>query len=328
MLSNSLNRGFRGSFTGILITYLLILIASFFIRSNLGNYHFPNLFFNYFTSQIQSPFLILIINHILLLAGISLVAYIVSNEEIVDKLNYFPVYIFLLLNTIIINKEQVSLFLVGNIAVLYAIYKIFNSYRQERALSNIYNACFWISFTLYLNIANILIFPFIFICLAILRSFNWREYAVALIGFASPIFIYECLSYLFNFNQWYVFESIGEIFHGLQLPVFNIYFLPVIAITVLLFVLSILQVMADGFGNTVKKQKAKSIFLWLMLILVPTLFSSGITYESIFILYSIPLSFFIGEFFFNLRSVRLSNIFLTLLILCALFYLLKKTEIF
>lgn len=328
MLSNSLNRGFRGSFTGILITYLVIVVISFFIRTNLGNYHFPNLFFNYFTSQIQSPFLILILNHLLLLGGISLVGYIVSNEEIVDKLNYFPVLIFLLLNTLIVNKEQVSLFLTGNIAVLYGIYKIFNTYRQEHVLSNIYNACFWISFTLYLNITNIFIFPFIFICLAILRSFNWREYAVALIGFASPVFIYECLSYLFNFNQWYVFESIGEIYNGIQFPVFDLYFLPVIITTALLFILSILQAMADGFGNTVKKQKAKSCFLWLMVMLVPTIFSSGMTYESVFILYSIPLSFFIGEFFFNLRSIRLANIFLTLFMLSTLFYLFKKTGLF
>lgn len=328
MLSNSLNRGFRGSFTTILVTYVLIAGLSIFFKNDAGFYTYPNLFFNYLTSHIQSPFLIYLLNHFLLLGGISLVAYIVSNEEIVDKLNYFPVFIYLFLNVIIINKQQVSLFLVGNVAVLYSIYKIFNTYRQEHVLSNIYNACFWISVTLYLNIANIFIFPFIFVSLAILRPFNWREYAVALIGFFSPVFMYECLSYLFNFNQWYVFESMGELFKGLGLPVFNINFLPLMITTVLLFVFSIIQAMADGFGNTVKKQKAKSCFLWLMFMLIPTIFISGMSYESTFLLYSIPLSFFIGELFFNLRSTRIANILLVLFIFSTLFYLIKKTEWF
>ena len=327
MLGNSLNKGFRGSLVTISVLYLLLFTLSVFVKNSSENYYYPNIFYNYLTSQIHSEFLIFILNHGLLIGGISLIAYIVSNEEIVDKLNYFPVFIFLLINAMVLGKDRVSLFLVGNIAILYSVYKIFNTYRQEKVLSSIYNACFWISVTLYLNIANIFIFPFIFISLVVLRPFNWREYAIAIIGFISPIFIYECLSYLFNFNQWYVLEGIVELLSSLRSPLLNIDFLPFLIFTIFLFALSALSFLVDGFGNTVKKQKSKTCFFWYMILISPSIFVSGVNYEKILVLYSIPLCFFIGDFLFNIKRVRLTNLLLVLFIFSALFYFVKKTAL-
>lgn len=325
MLANSLNKGFRGSLVTILVLYLLVFTLSIFSENTSENYFYPNIFYNYLTAQITSDSLIFIINHLLLLAGMSLVAYIVSNEEIVDKLNYFSIVIYLLINAMALSKENISLFLLSNVAILYASYKVFNIYREVNVLSNIYNACFWIATTLFLNISNIFIFPVLFVALLILRPFSLREFAVAIIGFISPIFIYECLSYLFNFNQWYIFESLSELFSNFRLPLLNIYFLPFVIAISLLFLFTVFSMMAAGFGNTVKKQKAKSIFIWQLILTVPAIFTSGITYVNVFLLYAIPLSFLIGDFFFGIKRLRLANFLLMITILSALFYLVKKT---
>lgn len=327
MLANSLNRGFRGSFITILVIYLLILILSIFIKDPSEHYYFPNLFYNFLTAQINSGAVNFIMNHVLLLTGITIVSYIVSNEEIVDKLNYFPVLIFMLINATALSSEDISLMLLSNVAILYSVYKIFNIYRQENVLSYIYNACFWISVTLYLNISNIFIVPFLFVTLIILRPFYWREFAIALLGFISPIFIYECLSYLFNFNQWYIFESLHELFQHFRAPVFSTHFLPFFGLILLLFVLSLLSFLSQGFGNTVKKQKAKSCFLWYIVLVSPSVFTSGINYANTLLLFSIPLAFLSGEFFFNLKSTRWSNVLLTLTITALFYYLFRKIEL-
>lgn len=325
MFANSFNRGFRGSLTTLLVLYILVFSITFFIQKSEGFTYFPNIFYNYLAAKISSPFTILLFNHFLLIGGISLVALIVSNEEITEKLNYFPVLIFFVINIVSLNKDRVSLHLFGNIVILYSLFQLFNTYRKENVLSQIFNACFFLSIALYLNIANILLFPFIFISLAILRPFNWREFAMALIGFATPIFIYECISYLLNFNQWYIFESLAEMMSTLTFPVMNMNLLPLMIFIAILFVISIVSFLAEGLGNTVKKQKAKVCFFWFMIFFVPLFFISGSSYENILTVYSIPLAFLIGDMLFGLRSGKLVNILLFILILSTLFYLAKRT---
>ncbi len=324
MFANSFNRGFRGSITTLLVLYLLVFSLSFFIKKSADLSFYPNIFYNYLASKVSSPFVILLINHLLLIGGLSLVALMVSNEEITDKLNYFPVLIFFVINLVGINKDRISLYLFSNIVILYSLFQIFNTYRKDDVLSQIFNACFFLSSALYLNIANILLFPFIFIALVILRPFSWREFVMAIIGFITPVFIYECSSYLFNFNQWYVFESLGEMFSTFKPHVLNMNLLPFIICVALLFIFSIVNFLAEGLGNTVKKQKAKTCFFWFMVLITPLFLISGSSYENIFSIYSIPLSFLIGDFLFGLRSARFVNILSFILVLSTLFYIIKK----
>jgi hypothetical protein len=307
--------------------YLLIFFLSFFIKKNTDLSFYPNIFYNYLAAQVQSPFVILIINHVLLISGLSLVALIVSNEEITDRLNYFPVLVFFVINIVTLNKDRISLYLFSNIIILYSLFQIFNTYRKDHVLSQVFNACFFISAALYLNIANIFLFPFIFIAISILRPFNWREFVIAVMGFICPVFIYECLSYLFNFNQWYVFESLGEMFGSFKSPVLNLNFLPFLIVTGLLLIFSIIGFMVEGLGNTVKKQKAKTCFFWFLVLIAPLFFISGSSYENIMLLYSIPLCFLTGDFLYGLRSARFVNILLFVLVLSTLYYLVKKTAL-
>lgn len=327
MFANSFNRGFRGSISTLLIVYLLVFSLSFFIKKNADLSFYPNIFYNYFAAKIQSPFVILLINHLLHVGGLSLVALIVSNEEITDKLNYFPVLVFFVMNIVILNKDRISLYLFGNIIVLYSLLQIFNTYRKEQVLSQVFNACFFLSVALYLNIANIFLFPFVFVAIGILRPFNWREVVMAILGFICPLFIYECLSYLFNFNQWYIFESLGEMFVSFKRAQFNLNFLPFLITIALLLIISIISFLAEGLGNTVKKQKAKTCFFWLMMLIAPVFFISGSSYENVVVFYSIPLSFLIGDFLFGLRSSRFVNVLLLVLIFSTLYYLIKKTAL-
>jgi hypothetical protein len=315
VFANSFNRGFRGSITTLLIVYLLIFSLSFFIKKSTDLSFYPNIFYNYLAAKFQSPFAILIINHFLLIGGLSLVALIVSNEEITDKLNYFPVLIFFVINIVTLNKDRISLYLFSNIIVLYSLFQIFNIYRKDHVLSQIFNACFFLAAALYLNIANIFLFPFVFIALSILRPFNWREVVIAILGFICPVFIYECLSYLFNFNQWYIFESLGEMFGSFKSPALNMNFLPFLIVTVLLLILSIVSFMVEGLGNTVKKQKAKTCFFWFIVLIVPLFFISGSSYENIISFYSIPLCFLIGDFLFGMRSARFVNILVFIMVI-------------
>ena len=325
MLAGSLNKGFRGSFAAVLVTYLLIAFFSFFSKTESDSYTYPNIFYNYLSAQIESEWVVLICNHLLLLFGSGLIIYIISNEEVTDKQNFIPVYIFLLINAMAVVKYGLSLFMLSNVVVLYAILQIFRIYRLEHALHHVFSACFWISVSVYLNVVNLFFIPFLFTTLLILRPFYWREFANALLGFITPIFMYECMAYLFNSNQWYVFESTGELFSHFKIPDFSFSYLPFFGVLMLLFTFSVFYFLSNGLGNSVKKQKAKSSFFWFLIFLSPAIFTTGMNDINTLVLLSIPLSFLSGDFLFLIRSRRLANIILVLLTGSALYYLIVNS---
>jgi hypothetical protein len=325
VIAGRLNKGFRGSFPAIFTIYLLIAFLSLFISSASENYYYPNIFYNFLSGLIQSDWMILILNHLLLIGGLSLTGYIISNEEITEKQNYFPAFIFLLINAMVIGKDRLSLFMLSNLVMLYAIFQIFRIYRRENVLGFIFTSCFWISVSIYLNVVNVFFIPFIFISLFILRPFYWRELANAALGFITPVIIYECVSYLFNFNQWYVFESIAELFSNFKIPLLNIHYLPFLVVSSLILIFSFLYFIANGLGNTVKKQKAKSCFFWFILLVSPAIFTAGVNYSNVLVLISIPVSFLVGEFLFQIKSLKLSNFFLLLLMVASFYFMIHKS---
>lgn len=325
MLVRRLNSGFRGSLWFLIVFYAILLVLNLLGKNTNETAYYPNIFYNYFENQINSDFAVFLINQLILIGGLSFVAYIISNEEIVEKLNYFPLFIFLVLNVIIADKERVSAFLLSNVIVLYIMYKLFDTYRKDNVLSNLFNACFWASVSLFLNITNVFIFPVIFISLLVLRPFNWREFAISILGAIAPVFIYECIAYLVNFNQWYIFESIPMLFANFKAPGFSFQIIPLFVVIALLFLLSMLFYMLSGLGNTVKKQKAKSIFFWFLLFVVPAVFTAGMSYIKILTIFSIPLSFLIGDYFFQIKKTKLTNVLLVLILISLMYFFVSKT---
>ncbi len=324
MLAKRLNSGFRGILWFFIVIYAIILTLNLLAKVENEIIFYPNIFYNYFESLIKVPFIVFLSNQIALFVGLALVGYIISNEEIVEKVNYFPFFIFLLLNASISDKERVSSFLLSNVIFLYVIYRILDTYRKENVLSNLFNASFWASVSLFLNIINVFIFPVIFISLFVLRPFNWRELIISLLGAIAPVFIYECLAYLVNFNQWYIFESLPMLFSAFKLPVFSIYNLPLFIFTSLLLIVSIFYYLVNGLGNTVKKQKSKSVFFWFILFVLPSVFTPGMGYVKVLSLFSIPISFLVGEYLFQVKRTKITNIIVVLLIFTTVYLLIGK----
>ncbi|MGE0567544.1 MAG: DUF6427 family protein [Bacteroidia bacterium] len=308
-----------------ILFFLFLVLGTFSVKSD-GGFIYPNLYFNYLSSQLDSPVLIMLINQILLALGMVLVGYIVSNEEITEKQNYLPVIIYFFIGSAGIYRNQISIFLLNNLFILFAILKFLSTYRKDSALSELFIACFWLSISFYFNSGNIFIIPFIFIAMVIYRPFIWKEYLICMLGLIIPIYMYEMLAYTFEFNQWYFFESLATLFNKFRQPVFKINFLPFLSSLILLFIMSIFYFIAQGLGNTVKKQKTKTTFFWMMLCLLPMIFTFGLSYSHILILYAVPVSFLIGEYLFEFNSKKLINISCFVLLITSLFYLLSKTN--
>ena len=317
MFARLLNKGFRGSLVLIVSLIPVFFLLHFFAGKAIEQEFYPNLFYNYFTQFVQSRWAITLLNLLFVGLGLVLVNLIGVNQEIGDKQNYFPVFLYLLVSTTCINPLQVSSQALTNVFILFALFRLLQTYRSEEGLSEIYSAAFWLTVSSFITISSIICLPLFFITLSILRPFHWRDWVIAVIGFIAPIFLYECLAYLSNFNQWYLFDAIGQFFEDMQVPAFSEYYLPLAIALFLLLMLSIFQSLMQGFGNTVKKQRAKSILLWLLFFSLFAAFSGGANTSSILMLYAIPLCFFVGDFLFQLKQIKITNTLLAVLLLCS-----------
>jgi hypothetical protein len=312
-----LNKGFRGSLVLLISLYLVSAVLVYFAPVALEQEYYPNLFYNYFAQYIDNKFLILLVNFLFIGIGVLLVSLIAVNEEIVDKQNYFPVFLYLLLCVVSVNPLQVTSQIFTNIFVLFSVYRLLNIYRKENALKEIFEAAFWLCCSAFITISSIISFPLFFIILLILRPFNWREWSIALLGFFMPLFMYESMAYLSDFNRWYLPEATLLFFQYLRVPSFSEYYLPLTVTLIVLLVFSVFYYLGHGFGNTVKKQKTKAILLWFLFFSLFGFFSGGANSSSILLTYAFPLAFFIGDYLFSMKRIKITNTILAIVLFCA-----------
>ncbi|MBK9282840.1 MAG: hypothetical protein IPM51_00810 [Sphingobacteriaceae bacterium] len=302
------------------ISALLLVCAgaSIFAAQNVENSLFPNLFYNFFAKEIQSQYAKVLINYGVLAICLIILNFITLRQEIVEKQNFFPLFLFAVLNVAAIQPGQLNAQILTNFFILISLYKILKSYREEFVLNEIFESSFYISLSAFISFTAIINFPVYFIALSILRPFNWKEWIVALIGFLAPVFIYESIAYLSNFNQWYFIKAAKMFFNDFKFPTFSEYYLPLVAIIVLLFIAALFKMFSFGLGNTVKKQKAKTIFLWFTLFNIFGILSGGMNSSELILIFSIPFAFILGDFFYSIKQTKISNTLLTLLFICIL----------
>lgn len=324
MFASVLNKGIRGGIAFLAAFFFICAIASYFSFTGIEFNNYPNLFYNFFANKIQSKFLIVTLNYSFIALGALIISFIAVKQEVVEKQNYFPVFIFLLLSAACVNPFQLSPQIFTNVFVLYAIYKLLETYREENSLNHIFIAAFWLSVSSFISISSIINVPLFFITLLILRPFYWREWLVAIIGFASPLLLFESVAYLSDFNQWYFIKAAQLFFNSPKFPSFSEYFVPLSILLAVLFIISLISNLINGFGNTVKKQRTKSFLLWFAFMSVFGFFSGGSNTSSIILTYALPVSFFIGDFLFSLKQIKIANTVLTLLIFCVLIIFLAE----
>lgn len=208
--------------------------------------------------------------------------------------------------------------------LLLALENIFDAYRKSNKLA--YE--FFLA-GIYLAIGSLfysylLFFIFIlWISLAILKPFNWREWVFTILGTALPL--YFCFSYFYilydqPFRLWNDFVAVF-LYPSVRV-VYSVPFFVFLGLTIVLIALSS-QFIAKTY--TAKKnlpRKAFTIFLWLFLNSMVVFFliknaSAGLVY-----LAAIPISYLFANYFALLKSEFWGNVFLV-----AMFVLLTAIHV-
>lgn len=267
-------------------------------------YFFDN-HFSYFFYQIAAFLTILL--------GAFFVNFLAIEQEITSKTNYLPAFLYVLFAFAASSYGKVEPILIANLFVLPSLYFLINSYRQDYALAEFFKSGLFLGLASFFCIHYIVIFPIGFIALIILRPFNWREWAVLLIGLLTPLYFYISICYLTSSSTFAVFGMMQEATSSLQKPILSEYYMILVFMTILVFIFSVLHYLGKGFGGKVKTKKAKFILLWMFFLCLIMVFFEQMS-DMVLLPCVIPLSIIIGDYLSEIKQLKIANTLLVLFI--------------
>lgn len=327
MVVGTLKKGLKGALP-VLITFFVIFISFslFSVKPSLSD-DSANILYNLLKQSCTGKIQINLINFLALGLGAFLISVYTIKQEVVEKQNYIPAFLYVFLSSITLNSNLIHPSLVANIFILIALIYITDTYREVYVQSQIFNSAFFISLSMFFYI-NYAFFVFIFfICLVILRPFNWREWLIGVLGLIAPVFIYGCVGYLINYNYYDFFTHLGGLFYYFQKPLISEYFYPLMACLLILLILGAIKHFGKGLGSKIKTQKNMGIIYWLMVLSGINFISKNNNYYFPLIASVIPISILLSDYFYKIKQLKIANTLFFLLLASGSFLFLMNLNI-
>lgn len=324
MVVGTLKKGLKGALPVLIVSFILFFTLSTLNTTRSQSDDSINIFYQLILSGFSSSLSVFVINFLVLAIGAVLLTFYTIRQEVVDKTNYLPAFLYVFFGGIILNNELIHPSFIANIFILLALIYLTDTYREDFVLAPIFNSAFFTSLSLFFYINYGFFVLLFFIMLFNLRTFNWREWVIAVFGLIAPVFIYACIGYLANFNYTNFITSIDSLFTYFQRPLISEYFYPLFFILIILILLSLGKHLSRGLGTRIKTQKNIGIIYWFMAFSIINFFSKNNNYYFPIIASVIPISILLSDYFYNIRQLKVANtLFFLLLASSVLLFLMK-----
>ncbi|HXH17942.1 MAG TPA: hypothetical protein VNJ07_02575 [Chitinophagales bacterium] len=193
--------------------------------------------------------------------------------------------------------------------IIPALGKTLKFFRQQRCFAEVFDMGFLTGVAGLFYKPAFLLVVLLFIALAVMRSFNWREWAIGFSGFVSIIFLTGTFYYLTDklpvFMQGYILSA--TVLPGSRFS--SVISLSLIAgYTAILAFAAVIIFLLNFLKSAVLARKFVILAWWAFLLLfLPSLFPGRVTLHH-FVVLCVPLSIVISYLFVNIRRVRIANI--------------------
>ena len=221
----------------------------------------------------------------------------------IKKRTYLPALFFILISGSFLPLQRLTPVIFASLLLLFAIEKIFNSYKKAGLSYNYFDAAFLISLGTLFYFNMIFYLLIIWIGLIIFRPFNWREWIISFLGFICP--------YIFVISYYYLFEGTLKNFLTTLINNFSpVNYLSSLSLSYYLFYSFLLFLILISSYYMIKIFPKKKIntrkyfifFLWLFLITLIVYFVLPSTSIELLVILSIPVSYIISHYFDSIKS--------------------------
>ena len=208
----------------------------------------------------------------------------------------------------------------ANLLLIAASHQLFNTYRKESAMTEVFNAGMLIGLSALLYFPALILFLFVWITLIILRPFIWQEYAVSLLGFLLPLTYF--VVYYFWINKlgpvWYsTLHNHLAVKHYLFHTSKAYIWLYLVFGTIILA--SLFRLLSSTIVLPLKSKKGLSLLFWCLLLSAASMTVNPDIGMSALKMTAIPLAVFTANFFIQIRKDWISEMLFTLMLLSILF---------
>ncbi len=314
MVIGVLKKGLTTALPVIILFFLIFIILAFFSSTNLNSANYDNILYTILQKNITSTFSITLLNIIYFGIGAVLISVYTIRQEVVEKSNYIPSFLYVFFGALTLNNTLLHPSLVANVFILLSLIFITDTYREEHVLSKIFNGALFTSLATFFYTNYAFFVLFFFIALLILRPFYWREWLVAIFGLIAPVLVYFCIGYLINIPFTDFLTYILNLFTNFQRPLLSEYFYPLFFCVLVLLLLGAGKHFTRGLGGKIKTQKNMGLMYWLLLLSLVNFFSKNNTSYFPLIASIIPISVLLSDFFFNIKQLKVANTLLFLLL--------------
>ena len=127
----------------------------------------------------------------------------VNSNKVLPKKNYLAGAVFIIFSSFFKENLLLSPALISLTFIILATSKIFSLIKKEKSYADVFDVGFLIAIAALFYFPCVLLLVFAYIGLATVRSFNYREWTIVLLGFLSPFII------AFTFYYW---NNQGDLF--------------------------------------------------------------------------------------------------------------------
>lgn len=216
--------------------------------------------------SIISPFLNVSIALILTLIQASILNKIVNQHNLLGKPSFLPALMYVTASSIFMPFLVLSPALICNFLIIWMIEKFQSIYRRNEVGSVMFDL------GMIVGVGTLMYFPFIamfillYVSLLIYRPFNWREWVIGLVGFAT-VYFFVAIYYYWNDS----FENFYQIWLPLATPFpaklginFNDYI--VLIPVIIILILSAYSLRRNFFKSYVQVRKSFQILFFMFVL--------------------------------------------------------------
>ncbi|MDZ4844461.1 MAG: hypothetical protein SH857_02815 [Chitinophagales bacterium] len=306
--------------------YVLLLNSALFFSSGLfpvaaTHAPFSNLFFS-LTGFLfgNNHYVLSLLSIVLVFAQSLMMNNLVNNAKVFTNGTYVPAIIYALLASLFTEFLFLTPVLLATLFLILAIGKALKLYKQHHAIGDIYDMSFLIGIASLFYMPFALLLLLVFVSLAVMRSFNWREWVAGLLGFFSIYFLTGTWFFLTDglkeFLQQHLFPPVAQ---GVAIDVrLGLYVVGIL--TAVLVVAASFIFLLNFLKSTIHTRKFLTLMGWtIMLLPLSALLGNGLTLNH-FVALSVPLCLLISYLFLTLRKVRIANALHLLWLIAVLFF--------
>ena len=281
---------------------------------------FP-LFLYVFQIVRQSRVALIVISLLFVVLQAFFLTNVINKQGVLRETSHLPALLYVVLMSCFPEQLSFNPLLFANFFIIVVLNSIFNFYRSDTAVFEVFNAGVFIGLASLFYWPSLFLFPLTMASLFVLRPFNIREWAVSFLGVLLPFVFFGVVLFWLDMLSVNSIKSILEPLYRVQFSTaYNGTYIILTAILAIILIASLWRFSRDlNNFSKLRARKFLAIIVWFFLFAALSYLVASKNSMIGLSFLAIPLSVIISNYFLSLKNQLLAEL-VFLLLLAAVIY--------